>query len=91
MLLKTNVSDVNRQEKSEKVRLTGSAAVHAEVVALCVADGLQSRCFALAAPASLKHTHVHTLTPLSNEFGYILASNNEMISSGAALQRRDRY
>lgn len=47
------------QENSEKLRLTWSAAVDAEVVALCVADGLQSRCFTLAVPASLREAYVH--------------------------------
>lgn len=51
---KTNVTDVNIQEKSEKLQLTWSAAVDAEVVALCIADGLQSYCFTLAVPASLE-------------------------------------
>lgn len=65
---KTNVTDVNIQEKSEKLQLTWSAAVDAEVVALCIADGLQSYCFTLAVPASLRETQVHRrpITPLSN-------------------------
>lgn len=62
-----NVPDANMQGKSGKLRLTWSAAVDAEVVALGVADGLQSHGFALAAPASLgDDVHRRTLTPLPN-------------------------
>lgn len=54
MKKKKNMADVNMQEEGEELRLTGSAAVHAEAVALSVADGLQSQRFALAVPASLE-------------------------------------
>lgn len=60
--------NVDMQEKSEALPLTWGAAVHAEAVALCVADGLQSHGFALAAPASLRDRQLHMRppAPLSN-------------------------
>lgn len=43
-----------KMNEREALPLTGRVAVNTEVVALCVADGLQNYCFTLAVFASLQ-------------------------------------